>query len=100
MSKVYSDKYIGTDFHAENYLAREDSKRGDVVDGSVESRSEIQDTQRIASISQDFLPGPAGKGDARVMEVDQVSRGFAYALGFGLMFWVILALIIIFVKSL
>jgi len=60
----------------------------------------MKNTDRIASIAQDFLPRTAGEKYGRIIEVDPVSRGFAIAMGVGSMFWLILALIIIFVKSL
>ncbi len=64
----YCDKHIDTDFNAEHLLAREDPKWGEVVDGCIESRSDMKNA---------------------------VSRGFANAMCAGFMFWLILALIFI-----
>ena len=60
----------------------------------------MKNTDRIASSAQDFLPPTAGERYDRIMDVEPISRGFAYALCFGFTFWFILGLIFLFVKSL
>lgn len=94
----YCNKQIDTDFIAEHFLTREDSKWGKVVNGCIESRSDMKHTEKIPSIAQDFLPHPTGERSGGTMIVEPVSRGFAYAICFGFILWSILGLIFLFVK--
>ncbi len=60
----------------------------------------MKNTDRTASTTQDFLPSTPDERYHRITQVDQVSRGLAIAMGLGLMFWLVLAIIIFSVKSL